>query len=162
MPLVWVNPMTIPILAVDDEHAVRTSLSVMFRKWKDLELDLAEDGQEALEKLAQRDYEVLISDVLMPRLDGLGLLEAVSERFPGLPVIMLTGVEDVTTPVKAFRLGAIDYLQKPFQAEELRTAIDYGIASREAEPAFRGSGNPHFVRGKFYWAGWRLTAARRR
>jgi FixJ family two-component response regulator len=75
---------------------------------------------------------------------------------------MLTGVEDVTTPVKAFRLGAIDYLQKPFQAEELRTAIDYGIASREAEPAFRGSGNPHFDRGKFYWAGWRLTAARRR
>ena len=134
----------------------------MFRKWKDLELDLAEDGQEALEKLAQRDYEVLISDVLMPRLDGLGLLEAVSERFPGLPVIMLTGVEDVPPPVKAFRLGAIDYLQKPFQAEELRKAIDYGIASREAEPASRGSGNPYFDRGKFYWAGWRLTAARRR
>lgn len=162
MLLAWVNPMTIPILAVDDEHAVRTSLSVMFRKWKDLELDLAEDGQEALEKLAQRDYEVLISDVLMPRLDGLGLLEAVSEHFPGLPVIMLTGVGDVTTSVKAFRLGAIDYLQKPFQAEELRTAIDYGIASREAEPNFRGLGKPHFDRGEFYWAGWRLTAARRR
>ena len=70
--------MPIPILAVDDDHAVQISLSVMFRKWKDLELDLAEDGQEALEKLAQRDsdlegtsYEVLISDVLMPRLDGL-------------------------------------------------------------------------------------------
>ena len=116
--------MTIPILAVDDEQAVQTSLSVMFRKWKDLELDLAEDGQEALEKLAQRDsdlegtsYEVLISDVLMPRLDGLGLLEAVREHYPTLPVIMLTGVQDVTTPVRAFRLGAIDYLQKPFQAE---------------------------------------------
>ena len=161
--------MTIPILAVDDEHAVRTSLSVMFRKWKDLELDLAEDGQEALEKLAQRDsdlegtsYEVLISDVLMPRLDGLGLLEAVRERYPTLPVIMLTGVQDVTTPVRAFRLGAIDYLQKPFQAEELRAAIDNALASREAEPDFSDSGNPHFDRGKFYWAGWRLTAARRR
>ena len=161
--------MTIPILAVDDEHAVRTSLSVMFRKWKDLELDLAEDGQEALEKLAQRDndlegtsYEVLISDVLMPRLDGLGLLEAVRERYPTLPVIMLTGVQDVTTPVRAFRLGAIDYLQKPFQAAELRAAIDNALASREAEPDFSDSGNPHFDRGKFYWAGWRLTAARRR
>ena len=161
--------MTIPILAVDDEHAVRTSLSVMFRKWKDLELDLAEDGQEALEKLAQRDYdlegtsyEVLISDVLMPRLDGLGLLEAVREHYPTLPVIMLTGVQDVTTPVRAFRLGAIDYLQKPFQAEELRAAIDNALASREAEPDFSDSGNPHFDRGKFYWAGWRLTAARRR
>ena len=161
--------MTIPILAVDDEHAVRTSLSVMFRKWKDLELDLAEDGQEALEKLAQRDndlegtsYEVLISDVLMPRLDGLELLEAVREHYPTLPVIMLTGVQDVTTPVRAFRLGAIDYLQKPFQAEELRAAIDNALASREAEPDFSDSGNPHFDRGKFYWAGWRLTAARRR
>ena len=161
--------MTISILAVDDEHAVRTSLSVMFRKWKDLELDLAEDGQEALEKLAQRDsdlegtsYEVLISDVLMPRLDGLGLLEAVRERYPTLPVIMLTGVQDVTTPVRAFRLGAIDYLQKPFQAEELRAAIDNALASREAEPDFSDSGNPHFDRGKFYWAGWRLTAARHR
>ena len=161
--------MTISILAVDDEHAVRTSLSVMFRKWKDLELDLAEDGQEALEKLAQRDndlegtsYEVLISDVLMPRLDGLGLLEAVRERYPALPVIMLTGVQDVTTPVQAFRLGAIDYLQKPFQAEELRAAIDNALASREAEPDFSDSGNPHFDRGKFYWAGWRLTAARHR
>ena len=161
--------MTIPILAVDDEHSVRTSLSVMFRKWKDLELDLAEDGQEALEKLAQRDYdlegtsyEVLISDVLMPRLDGLGLLEAVREQYPTLPVIMLTGVQDVTTPVQAFRLGAMDYLQKPFQAEELRAAIDNALASREAEPDFGDSGNPHFDRGKFYWAGWRLTAARRR
>ena len=161
--------MTIPILAVDDEQAVQTSLSVMFRKWKDLELDLAEDGQEALEKLAQRDsdlegtsYEVLISDVLMPRLDGLGLLEVVRERYPALPVIMLTGVQDVTTPVQAFRLGAIDYLQKPFQAEELRAAIDNALASREAEPDFNDSGNPHFDRGKFYWAGWRLTAARRR
>ena len=161
--------MTIPILAVDDEQAVQTSLSVMFRKWKDLELDLAEDGQEALEKLAQRDhdlegtsYEVLISDVLMPRLDGLGLLEAVRERYPAIPVIMLTGVQDVTTPVQAFRLGAIDYLQKPFQSEELRAAIDNALASREAEPDFSDSGNPHFDRGKFYWAGWRLTAARRR
>ena len=98
----------------------------------------------------------------MPRLDGLGLLEAVREHYPTLPVIMLTGVQDVTTPVRAFRLGAMDYLQKPFQAEELRAAIDNALASREAEPDFSDSGKPHFDRGKFYWAGWRLTAARRR
>ncbi|MEC9353622.1 MAG: response regulator, partial [Candidatus Thermoplasmatota archaeon] len=103
--------MTISILAVDDDHAVRISLSVMFRKWNDLELEIAESAEEALVLLKEKEYMMMLCDIDMPGMDGLELLEHTIFEYPDMPVVMLTGNQDVSTPVKAFRMGAMDYLQ---------------------------------------------------
>ena len=132
----------IPVLAVDDDRSVHTVLKVMFRQWNDLALDLAVDGHDALEKLAEREYRLVISDVQMPQLDGLELLEEGRKRFPTLPVVMLTGARDPAAPAKAFQLGALDYLEKPVLAEDLRSVIDSAIAAGGEIRALGGPG-PH-------------------
>ena len=125
--------MTIPILAVDDDHAVRISLSVMFRKWSDLELAIAESAEEALVMLNEAKYMMMLCDVDMPGMDGLELLEHVGHEYPEMPVVMLTGNHDVSTPVRAFRMGAMDYLQKPMQTADVRQVIDRAMELMEKQ-----------------------------
>ena len=97
--------MAISILAVDDDHAVRISLSVMFRKWTDLELEVAESAEEAVVMLKKMKYMMMLCDIDMPGMDGLELLEHVVLEYPEMPVVMLTGNQDVSTPVSAFRMS---------------------------------------------------------
>ena len=123
------------ILAVDDDHAVRASLKVMFRKWSDLVLEVAVDAQAAMEMLSEQDYLMMFCDVDMPGMDGLELLEIVREKYPAMPVVMLTGNQDVTTPIRAFRSGAMDYLQKPMTTAAVRETIDnaFDVVEKEAK-----------------------------
>ena len=125
--------MTIPILAVDDDHAVRISLSVMFRKWSDLKLDVAESAEDALVRLKEAKYMMMLCDVDMPGMDGLELLEHVGHEYPEMHVVMLTGNHDVSTPVRAFRMGAMDYLQKPMQTADVRQVIDRAMELMERQ-----------------------------
>ena len=112
------------ILAVDDDHAVRVSLKVMFRKWSDVVLEVAEEAQGAIEMLSKEKYLMMFCDVDMPGMDGLELLEIVREEYPAMPIVMLTGNQDITTPIKAFQGGAMDYLQKPMRTAVVRETID--------------------------------------
>ncbi len=121
------------ILAVDDDNAVRISLNVMFRKWTDIELEVAEDARSALEKLAVNEYLMMFCDIDMPEMNGLELLKEVKERYPKMPVVMLTGNQDIKTPIQAFRDGAMDYLQKPMQTASVRETIDNAIKFVEEE-----------------------------
>ena len=121
------------ILAVDDDNAVRISLNVMFRKWNDIELDVAEDANNALEKLAINEYLMMFCDVDMPGMNGLELLKIVKEKHPKMPVVMLTGNQDIKTPIQAFRDGAMDYLQKPMQTASVRETIDNALKFAEDE-----------------------------
>ena len=121
------------ILAVDDDHAVRVSLNVMFRKWSDLVLEVAEEAQSAMEMLSKEEYLMMFCDVDMPGMNGLELLEIVREKYPAMPVVMLTGNQDITTPIKAFRSGAMDYLQKPMQTAIVRKTIDKALEIVEKE-----------------------------
>ena len=121
------------ILAVDDDKAVRISLNVMFRKWNDIELDVAEDANNALEKLAINEYLMMFCDVDMPGMNGLELLKIVKEKHPKMPVVMLTGNQDIKTPIQAFRDGAMDYLQKPMQTASVRETIDNALKFAEDE-----------------------------
>ena len=125
--------MAISILAVDDDHAVRISLSVMFRKWTDLELEVAESAEEALVMLKKMKYMMMLCDIDMPGMDGLELLEHVVLEYPEMPVVMLTGNQDVSTPVRAFRMGAMDYLQKPMQTADVRQVVDRAMEVRERQ-----------------------------
>ena len=121
------------ILAVDDDNAVRISLNVMFRKWTDIKLEVAEDARSALEKLAVNEYLMMFCDIDMPGMNGLELLKEVKEKYPKMPVVMLTGNQDIKTPIQAFRDGAMDYLQKPMQTASVRETIDNAIKFVEEE-----------------------------
>ncbi len=121
------------ILAVDDDNAVRLSLNVMFRKWTDIQLEVAEDARNALEKLAVNEYLMMFCDIDMPGMNGLELLKEVKEKYPKMPVVMLTGNQDIKTPIQAFRDGAMDYLQKPMQTASVRETIDNAIKFVEEE-----------------------------
>ena len=121
------------ILAVDDDNAVRISLNVMFRKWTDIKLEVAEDSRSALEKLAVNEYLMMFCDIDMPGMNGLELLKEVKEKYPKMPVVMLTGNQDIKTPIQAFRDGAMDYLQKPMQTASVRETIDNAIKFVEEE-----------------------------
>tara|TARA_B100000902_G_scaffold146263_1_gene143403 strand:+ start:12181 stop:13122 length:942 start_codon:yes stop_codon:yes gene_type:complete len=121
------------ILAVDDDNAVRISLNVMFRKWTDIDLEVVEDARAALEKLAVDEYLMMFCDIDMPGMNGLELLKEVKERYPQMPVVMLTGNQDIKTPIQAFRYGAMDYLQKPMQTASVRETIDNALKFVEEE-----------------------------
>ena len=121
------------ILAVDDDHAVRVSLNVMFRKWGDVVLEVAEEAQSAMEMLSKEQYFRMCCDVDMPGMDARELLESGREKYPAMPVVMLTGNQDITTPIKAFQNGAMDYLQKPMRTAIVRETIDKAFEIVEKE-----------------------------
>ena len=112
------------ILAVDDDFAVRMAMDFMFKKWPEYNLILAEDANDALAKLEERDYMMMFSDINMPEISGLELLETVKGKYPDLPVFMLTSETDIQNSITAFRHGAMDYLLKPPTVATIKGAIE--------------------------------------
>src|SRR5688572_718576 len=111
------------LLVVDDERNLRTVIQKeMVRKGH--EVETAPDGQAAWELLEARDFDVLLCDINMPRLDGMGLLRRIREKAQNPPeVIMLTGQGTVETAIEAMKLGSYDYLTKPYRIAELAALV---------------------------------------
>ena len=111
------------LLVVDDEPAVRFSLREIL---EDAGHDVREaaDGLAALAALEAAQADLVISDLRMPGLDGLGLLERVRARWPESLFVLVTALGDERTAVRALKLGAYDYLPKPFDNEEIRATVD--------------------------------------
>ncbi len=111
------------LLVVDDERNLRMVIQKeMARKGHDVET--APDGQAAWEMLESRDFDVLLCDINMPRLDGMGLLRRIREKGQNPPeIIMLTGQGSVETAIEAMKLGAYDYLTKPYRIAELSALV---------------------------------------
>jgi putative nucleotidyltransferase with HDIG domain len=117
------------ILVVDDEPYIRAVIATMLEKSNYLPV-LAANGQEAVEHLMQdAPYDVVLSDIMMSGLDGIGLLERLRETHPDTPMVMVTAMHDVAIAISAMRKGAYDYLLKPFAKEQLLAtvgrALDY-------------------------------------
>jgi DNA-binding NtrC family response regulator len=112
------------LLVVDDERNLRMVVQKeMARQGHDVET--ASDGEAAWELLEARDFDVLLCDINMPRLDGMGLLRRLCEKAVNPPeVIMLTGQGTVETAIEAMKLGAYDYLTKPYRIAELSALVD--------------------------------------
>jgi len=110
------------ILIVDDEEIVLRSCLRVLRD-DDYEIDTASDGLSALEKVNENTYDVLILDIKMPKMDGIEVLRRVKEARPDIDVIMITGLHDIGTAVQAMKLGALDYLPKPFEPDQLKTLV---------------------------------------
>lgn len=109
------------VLVVDDEAAVRDSLSLLLKSTFDV--CVAEDGEVALSVFEQVKPDLVLLDLLMPKLDGLGVLRRLREQGLNVPVIMLTATTTVRTAVQAMKFGAKDFLNKPFDVAELTSLI---------------------------------------
>lgn len=110
------------ILVVDDEDSMREFLVIMLRREGYL-VDCAADGLQAISDLKEKIYDLVISDIKMPRMGGLELLAEVRERFPELIMIMITAFSTTEEAVEAMKMGAYDYITKPFKNEEVRLII---------------------------------------
>ncbi len=110
------------ILIVDDEQSYRQLLSLVFEEQGN-NIRTAMNGRQALEALQAEPADIIISDVKMPDMDGIEMLRAVRETSPDLGVILMTAFASVETAREAFKLGADDFIQKPFDVEELKLIV---------------------------------------
>ncbi len=121
------------ILVVDDAEGIRSYLANLLELW-DFVVDTVEDGQSALALLESGAApDLIILDVMMPGIDGIETLRRIRARDAEVPVVMLSVVGKATTIVEAMQLGATDYLNKPFEEEELELTISKALERRDLE-----------------------------
>ena len=117
------------ILIVDDEMNMRLVLAAMLKR-EGYEVASASDGSEALQILKSGRIAAVITDLKMPRIDGMELLNRVRQEYPEVPVIMITAHGTVATAVEALKKGALDYITKPFELEDLKNVVSKAIKTR--------------------------------
>ena len=121
--------MSARILIVDDEEIViRSCLRIL--DGDEFQVESVQDGREALSKVEENSYDVMILDVMMPNIDGLEVLRRVKETHPNVDVIMITGLSQIDTAVQAMKLGAFDYISKPFEPDELKLVVQRALERR--------------------------------
>jgi putative nucleotidyltransferase with HDIG domain len=125
------------ILIVDDEEPVRTLLADYLAS-QGYKVDTAANGLDALEALSAGRFDLVVSDIRMPGLDGMALLSRIRLMYPDAGVLLLTGCEDVSVAVDAMKTGALDYILKPFQLPDVGASVERALARqretrREAE-----------------------------
>ena len=111
------------LLFVDDEEVIK-ALFCKAMKDGELMIETASDGEEALKKLKTFPADVVITDVMMPQMDGLTLLEKIKILYPDIFVLLVTGYGTIEDAVKAIKAGAYDYIPKPFDFDEIRKLIN--------------------------------------
>ncbi|WP_413561030.1 sigma-54-dependent transcriptional regulator [Bdellovibrio sp. HCB209] len=120
------------ILVVDDEESIREFLEIMLKK-EGYEITLAEDGQKAKDLLTKKTFDMIISDLQMPHVTGIELLKHVKESYPDTVFMLITAFGTTETAVEAMKMGAYDYLTKPFKIDEVRLNIQNALRSRNLE-----------------------------
>jgi len=130
--------MTQPVLIVEDDQLQREMLATLLKRKLDFGSHTAEHGREALDFLeadTERQIKLVVMDINMPVMGGLETLEIIRQTYPSLPVIMLTGSKDVGDAVEAMKLGATDFLTKPYAGDRMmitvRNALKLSVLSRE-------------------------------
>lgn len=114
------------IMIVEDEPVVVAAAKKILLA-EDLTVDEAFDAETALTKLQENEYRLILSDLMLPKLSGFDLIELVKKSHPGIPVIVITGYATLENAIKSFRLGAFDFIPKPFDIEELLGVVYRGM-----------------------------------
>ncbi len=133
------------ILVVDDEQGMREFLSILLER-EGFVVECAQDGEEALQVVQKSPFDLIISDLKMPALDGVRLLEGLQKFRPGVPVILITAYASADSAIQAMKLGAYDYLTKPFRVEDIKQVISRALESKQEQ-----------VEGIFPWTGEPLS-----
>jgi len=124
------------ILIIDDEKAIRKTLTEIL-SFEGYKLEEAADGEEGLKKFKEKNYDLVLCDIKMPKLDGIEFLQKAGEINPDIPVVMISGHGNIETAVEAVKKGAFDYISKPPDLNRLlitiRNAMDKGSLVTEAK-----------------------------
>lgn len=117
------------VLVVDDEESIR---NVLCRKLQSrgYDCDVAADGEEALWRAFMRDFDLILMDVRMPKMSGMDALPRIVVDHPETSVVMITAVADTQTAVEAMKLGAYDFVTKPFNMDDVMLRVDKALERR--------------------------------
>jgi len=116
------------VLVVDDDPLVRRSCERIFGQGYDVRL--AENGREGLEMLSNESFDLAMFDLKLPDMDGIDILREAPDRFPDVPVIIITGYSTIKSAVEAIKMGAFDYVAKPFTPDELEASVEKALRQR--------------------------------
>ncbi len=119
------------LLVVEDDTLVRTVCVRLLRACRYM-VDAVENGLQALERLSQRSYDIVLTDLNMPQMNGLALIRQIQELYPDTDTIMITAFGSIDTVKRALKLGAFDYLTKPLDSDELERTVQNCLQVREA------------------------------
>jgi two-component system, NtrC family, response regulator PilR len=117
------------ILVVDDEKSMRTLFEILLKR-EGHEVETAKSGEDALAMVAEKTYDLVITDLKMPRVTGLDVIKGVKKISPDTEVIVVTAYSTVETAISAMKLGAFNYLSKPFNNEEIKVVIEKALERR--------------------------------
>ncbi len=117
------------ILIVDDEKSILDLLNMVFKK-QGYSVESALSAEKAFELLDEDDFDLVLTDVRLPKKSGMDILKYIKEKEPHMPVIMITAYGTIKQAVEAFKAGAVDYVLKPFDVEELKIIVEKGLKER--------------------------------
>ena len=120
------------ILFVDDDVSMQAAVSKVILSLGH-EIDVASDGIEGLSKFEENDYDIVVTDIRMPKLDGKDFLKKVKNLDKNAVIVVLTAYGSVTSAVELLKLGAYDYLEKPINFEELEMALNRALEKKQIE-----------------------------
>jgi len=126
------------ILVVDDEATVCRSIRQALL-CEEYDIDIALSGEEALRMDENKDYEVMVVDLMMPGLNGLDLLRSIKAKNSSARIIMVTGYPTMKNTLQAMQIGAFDFLPKPFLPSDLRKIVVKALAARDQEEGESGA-----------------------
>src|SRR5690606_16540484 len=118
------------ILIIDDEKAIRKTLSEIL-SFEGYQIDEAADGEEGLKKFSEKNYDLVLCDIKMPKLDGIEFLEKARQHNPDVPVIIISGHGNIETAVEAVKRGAFDYISKPPDLNRLLITLKNATEKQE-------------------------------
>ena len=120
------------ILIIEDEAAIRRVLVKILSEENDTyQVEEAEDGLEGIEKIKKDDYDLVLCDIKMPKMDGVEVLEAVKKIKPEIPMVMISGHGDLETAIQTMRLGAFDYISKPPDLNRLLNTVRNALEKKQ-------------------------------
>lgn len=120
------------VLIIDDEKNIRLTLSQAISSLP-VEVDTAEDGEQALQMVKEGEFGVILLDLRLPGIDGMEVLRRLRDSRPEVPIVIITAHGNVESAVEAMKLGAIDFLQKPFVPDEVRALVRRVLGRRTLE-----------------------------
>ncbi len=118
------------ILIIDDEKPIRETLKEIV-EYEDHNVDLASDGFEGIKKAKAKQYDVILCDIKMPRMDGIEVIEKLMEICPEVPIIMISGHANIETAVEALKKGAYDFIEKPLDLNRLLVTIRNALERKD-------------------------------
>jgi len=120
-------------LVIDDEQVVLDSVRKILTD-EDYKVDVSLSGRQGLNQAIQKEYDIVLTDIRMPDIGGMRVLRDIKRANPSLPVVMITGYASVRSSVQAMKLGAADYIEKPFTPDQLLKAVNSALDIAATKP----------------------------